>query len=93
MGVKFVFYFLRFFSLKRNVLDGDDTEKGRPLIRAVKSAWKRQRLIMNPTFSSAKLKEMGPLMVKCVDRLIEKLDKDQNIGEVNFHLLVFHSNI
>jgi len=56
------------------------------LIRAVKAAWKRQRLIMNPTFSSAKLKEMGPLMIKCVDRLVTKMNNDENIGEVNFHM-------
>lgn len=75
---------------KRNFLDGDDYEKGKPLIRAYKSAWKRQRLIMNPTFSSAKLKEMGPLIVKCVDRLMDKMNKDENVGEVNFHLLASH---
>lgn len=45
---------------------------------------------MNPTFSSAKLKEMGPLIVKCVDRLMDKMNKDENVGEVNFHLLASH---
>lgn len=41
---------------------------------------------MNPTFSTAKLKEMGPLITKCVDRLIEKMSQDEHLGEVNFHL-------
>jgi len=38
---------------------------------------------MNPTFSSAKLREMGPLIVKCVDRLLEKLGKESE-NEINF---------
>ena len=67
-------------------LNGSDHDKGKPLISAFKTAWKRQRLIMNPTFSTAKLKEMGPLFTKCLDRLIEKMNKDENLGEVNFHL-------
>lgn len=38
---------------------------------------------MNPTFSSAKLREMGPLIVKCVERLLTKLDKETE-KEINF---------
>lgn len=39
--------------------------------------WKRMRLIMNPTFSSLKIREMGPLLIKCVDRLIETFENRQ----------------
>lgn len=40
------------------------------------------RLIMNPTFSSAKIKEMGPLIVKCIDRLTVLLDNKNDV-EIN----------
>ena len=44
--------------------------------------WKRQRAIMNPTFSQSKLKEILPLMKMCSDRFIHTID--QNVGqEVN----------
>ncbi len=31
---------------------------------------------MNPTFSMAKLRELGPLVVKCTDRLITTVEKE-----------------
>ena len=34
------------------------------------------RNIMNPTFSSSKLRELGPLMIMCTDRLIAKLNEN-----------------
>ena len=37
--------------------------------------WKRMRLLMNPTFSSAKIRDMDPLIIKCIDRLIEQFEK------------------
>lgn len=36
---------------------------------------------MNPTFSMAKLRELGPLVVKCTDRLISTV-KNEN-REIN----------
>ena len=40
------------------------------------------RTIMNPTFSSAKLRELGPLLVQCADRLVDVLETD-NVKELN----------
>lgn len=57
--------------------------KRKAMIRSTKGRWKRQRIIINPTFSSLKLREMGPLIVKCVDRLLIKLDTDSE-KEINF---------
>jgi cytochrome P450 len=48
------------------------------LLSASRLKWKRMRNIMNPTFSSAKLRELGPLVTKCTDRLVAKLN--ENIG-------------
>ncbi|RNA00434.1 cytochrome p450 -like protein [Brachionus plicatilis] len=40
------------------------------------------RMIMNPTFSSAKLRELGPILVNCADRLIDVLNKEGD-AEIN----------
>jgi len=45
---------------------------------ANKSVWKRHRTILNPTFSSSKLKELFPLMKICSDRFIKRLDENVN---------------
>ncbi|CAF1138136.1 unnamed protein product, partial [Didymodactylos carnosus] len=49
--------------------------KGKPvhLLNAVGRTWKRQRNVINPTFSSAKLKQMSPMMNHSVDQLMKKL--------------------
>lgn len=41
------------------------------------------RLIMNPTFSSAKLREMGPLVISCVDKLVQQVEENLDC-EINF---------
>jgi hypothetical protein len=33
---------------------------------------------MNPTFSSLKMRELSPLLVMCVDRLINVLETNKN---------------
>ena len=40
------------------------------------------RSIMNPTFSSTKLREIGPLLILCSDRL-KKVLENQSEKEVN----------
>ncbi len=39
-------------------LQPSDSSPSKSLLVAIKGRWKRMRLIMNPTFSSAKLKEV-----------------------------------
>lgn len=55
------------------------------LIVAAGSRWKRMRNIMNPTFSTAKLRDVTPLLVECTDRLIKvldtKKDRECNVSE------------
>jgi cytochrome P450 len=40
--------------------------------------WKRQRFVINPTFSSAKLKQMTPLIHRSIDMLMKKLSEEHN---------------
>ncbi|CAF0949332.1 unnamed protein product [Didymodactylos carnosus] len=44
-----------------------------------KMRWKRQRAVINPTFSTAKLKQMIPLIQVTVDRLMRKLEEQYQI--------------
>ncbi|CAF0944303.1 unnamed protein product [Adineta ricciae] len=46
--------------------------------------WKRQRSVMQPTFSPNKLKEMRAIIDQCVTNLIEKLDEQK--AEVEFDI-------
>ncbi|CAF2955596.1 unnamed protein product [Rotaria sp. Silwood2] len=43
--------------------------------------WKRQRFIINPTFSSAKLKQMSPLVHRSISILMKKMSEEYNKGE------------
>ncbi|CAF4663757.1 unnamed protein product [Rotaria sp. Silwood1] len=43
--------------------------------------WKRQRFVINPTFSSAKLKQMTPLIHRSVLTFMEKISEESNKGQ------------
>ncbi|CAF3454223.1 unnamed protein product [Rotaria socialis] len=55
------------------------------LLGATGLRWRRQRHVINPTFSAAKLKLMMPLVNKCIEAMLKKLseiacDKEQEIN-------------
>ncbi|CAF3501695.1 unnamed protein product [Rotaria sp. Silwood1] len=43
--------------------------------------WKRQRFVINPTFSSAKLKQMTPLIHRSVFTFMKKMSEESNKGQ------------
>jgi cytochrome P450 len=43
--------------------------------------WKRQRFIINPTFSAAKLKQMTPLIHRSIGMLMTKMSEEHSKGE------------
>jgi cytochrome P450 len=57
------------------------TSKDVHLFGASGLRWKRQRFVINPTFSSAKLKQMTPLIHQSIVALMEKLSEENNKGE------------
>ncbi|CAF1054545.1 unnamed protein product, partial [Brachionus calyciflorus] len=63
----------------------DDNSPDHMLFTSSRSTWKIMRTLINPTFSSAKLRDLGPLLIKCTDRLNKILDNEQEkeleIGE------------
>ncbi|CAF0926627.1 unnamed protein product [Brachionus calyciflorus] len=60
----------------------DDNAPDHMLFTASRTKWKVMRNIMNPTFSAAKLREIGPLIVKSADRLNQVLSNEGE-NEIN----------
>ncbi|CAF0825016.1 unnamed protein product [Adineta ricciae] len=52
------------------------TDSNIHLFRATGDSWRRQRHIINPTFSSRKLKLMSSLVDGCIDALLKKLSEE-----------------
>jgi thromboxane-A synthase len=59
------------------------------LARATAARWRRQRHILNPTFSSAKLKLMSPLVNQCIEAMLNKASQmvDNQDKEINIYEL------
>nr|ARQ84123.1 cytochrome P450 [Brachionus plicatilis] len=71
------------FSARRKIfVSRDEDAPDHALFTASRNRWKKMRNIMNPTFSSAKLRELGPLLILCADRLKHVLE-NENEKEVN----------
>jgi len=51
------------------------------VFRAIGLRWKRQRFVINPIFSSAKLKQMTPLVHRSIDMFMKKMSEEQNNGQ------------
>ena len=59
----------------------DPNGKNVNMITAMGLRWKRQRFIINPTFSSLKLKQMTPLVHRSVHVLTQKLSEECRKGQ------------
>jgi cytochrome P450 len=59
------------------------------LFRASGERWRRQRHVINPTFSSAKLKIMSPLVNGCIEAMLNKVSQiaDNKDKEINIYEL------
>nr|QEV83793.1 cytochrome P450 [Brachionus rotundiformis] len=68
-----------FAGRKKQIFTRNDNAPDHMLFTASRSRWKIMRNIMNPTFSSAKLKELGPLLIKCTDRMTQTMENNTEI--------------
>lgn len=57
-------------------LQFSDKDDDQNLVDASRSKWKRQRTIINTTFTPSKLKEMVPIINKCVERFIGTIEQN-----------------
>ncbi|CAF1580202.1 unnamed protein product, partial [Adineta ricciae] len=76
----FIKSFSNFHSRRPFPLEGRH-EKSIHLFSATGLRWKRQRFIINPTFSSSKLKQMTPLVHRSINVLMKKLSDECKKGE------------
>ena len=56
------------------------------------STWKRQRHVVNPAFSTAKLKSMSPLINGCIDDVINKLIEHVDQGD-QFNIFTYYKRM
>ena len=76
----FIKSFSNFHSRRAFALE-DPRARDTHLFSAVGLRWKRQRFVINPTFSSSKLKQMTPLIHRTLARLMEKMAEEHKINQ------------
>ena len=70
--------FSSFHSRYLNFFHQMQQSHGSHLFFALGDEWRRQRHIMNPTFTTMKLKTMSPLITQCIASMLSKLEQKQN---------------
>jgi cytochrome P450 len=78
--------FSLFHSRRANFLSRIHLSKGTHLFAAHGDEWRRQRHVINPTFTAAKLKTMTPLMNECIHSMMVKVG-EMNGDEFNIYAL------
>ena len=81
----FIKQYNNFSARRRPAIARGEKEGEGHLFTASRLRWKKMRNIMNPTFSSAKLRELGPLISLCSDRLIKVVDNQEEINIYNYY--------
>ncbi|CAF1610935.1 unnamed protein product [Didymodactylos carnosus] len=69
----FIKQFKNFNGRKLTLTPIHPTSPHASLLIAVGNKWKRQRHVINPTFTAAKLKQMSPLINDCVNAFMNQL--------------------
>jgi cytochrome P450 len=60
-------------------MQNSDEDRDTDLFASAKDRWKRMRTLMNPTFTTSKLKILLPLMQKCSTRLLDEIEANTGI--------------
>jgi len=63
------------------------------LLRATGARWRRQRHVINSTFSSAKLKLMSPLVNGCIEAMFSKLHQMVNNEEKEINIYELYKRL
>ncbi|CAF0820592.1 unnamed protein product [Adineta ricciae] len=71
----FIKQFSSFHSRRTNLLIDILKHKGANLFTAHANEWRRQRHVINPTFTTLKVKSMIPLINKCIESMIVKVNE------------------
>jgi cytochrome P450 family 13 len=82
----FIKQFSLFHSRRTNFLLNIRKTKGTNLFSARAHQWRRQRHVINPTFTTLKLKTMAPLMNRCIESMLVKVT-EMNDSQFNIYTL------
>jgi cytochrome P450 len=82
----FIKQFSSFHSRRVNFLLSIRKSNGASLFSAHANQWRRQRHVINSSFTTLKLKTMTPLMNKCIESMMGKLN-EMNGSEFNIYAL------
>ena len=80
----FIKQFSSFHSRRETILARVNSSNAPNLFTAHANQWRRQRHVINPTFTTMKLKTMAPLMNKCIESLMSKVS-EMNGKEFNIY--------
>jgi cytochrome P450 len=79
-----------FHSRQNNILTRLTKTDATSLFTAYGNQWRRHRHVINPTFSTAKLKMMTPLINKCIMSVMNKID--ENYGK-EFNIFILYKRL
>ena len=86
-------YFSKFHSRRQFPLEDRSTSKGVHLFSATGNEWRRQRSIINPTFSPLKIKRMIPVINDCISNLMTKLEECAQTEPAGFDITKLYKSL
>lgn len=89
----FLKYFSKFHSRRQFPLEDRSTTNGIHLFSATGNEWRRQRNIINPTFSPLKMKRMLPMINDCISNLMIKLEESRKTNSTGFDIYKIYKSL
>lgn len=89
----FIKCFSKFHSRRQFPLEDRGSTKGVHLFSATGDEWRRQRAIINPTFSPLKIKRMLPMINDCISTFINKLNECQEKSQEGFDIYRLYKSL
>ncbi|CAF0733080.1 unnamed protein product [Rotaria sordida] len=89
----FIKYFSKFHSRRQFPLEDRRTTKGVHLFSATGDQWRRQRAIINPTFSTLKMKRMFPIIDDCITTFLIKLEECMKTSSEGFDIYKLYKRL
>ncbi|CAF4625554.1 unnamed protein product [Rotaria sp. Silwood1] len=85
--------FSKFHSRRQFPLEERSTTKGVHLFSATGDEWRRQRRIINPTFSRVKIQRMLPIINDCITNLMTKLEECMKTEAAGFDIYKLYKSL
>ncbi|CAF2145938.1 unnamed protein product [Rotaria magnacalcarata] len=89
----FIKHFSKFHSRRQFPLEDRRMHKGVHLFSATGDQWRRQRAIINPTFSILKMKRMLPIIDDCMATLIMKIEECTKTSSESFDIYKLYKSL